>query len=80
MDGTEFRAIRKLQKEREDTDSQVEQYLDLVEAGSSLAPPAWLQLDNIMDGLKHLEWEDAEIQRHKRKAERRHDHAFELPF
>ena len=44
MNSFEFTAIRKLQAERGDTDSQVAKFLHLVEDGSSLAPSGWVAL------------------------------------
>jgi hypothetical protein len=44
MNSFEFLAIRKLQKECGASDSQVAEFLDLVEIGSSLAPVEWAAL------------------------------------
>ena len=61
MNSFEFLAIRKLQKERGDTDSQVAEFLELVEAGSSLAPVEWAamawELERDADDRRCLDWE-----------------------
>ena len=44
MNSFDFLAIRKLQKEFGASDSQVAQFMKLVEVGSSLAPVEWVAL------------------------------------
>ena len=61
MNSTEFTAIRKLQTERGDTDSQVTEFLDLVKAGSSQAPAEWValarELETRADDIRRIDWE-----------------------
>ena len=58
MNSFEFLAIRKLQKECGASDSQVAEFMKLVEVGSSLAPVEWAALDQELeqraDDLKQL--------------------------
>ena len=60
MNSFEFLAIRKLQKECGASDSQVAEFLDLVEIGSSLAPVEWAalahELETRADDIKHIDW------------------------
>ena len=49
MNSFEFLAIRKLQKERGASDSQVAEFLDLAEAESDQAPEEWAALVNELE-------------------------------
>ena len=61
MNSIEILAIRKLQKECGASDSQVAEFLDLVEIGSSLAPVEWAALDHELekraDDIRCIDWE-----------------------
>jgi len=60
MNSFEFTAIRKLQAERGDTDSQVAEFLQLVEDGSSRAPMEWValarEMENRADNIRCLDF------------------------
>ncbi len=80
MNSTEFLAIRKLQKERGASDSQVAGFLDLLNAGDSLVEATWdlavtEQIEREADDQTHLAYC---IERDE--AKRRGDHEFEVPF
>ena len=78
MNSFEFLAIRKLQKECGASDSQVAEFLDLVEIGSSLAPVEWAALDQELeqraDNIRCIDWEIY------REATRCVDQEFPIPF
>ena len=61
MNSFDFLAIRKLQKEFGASDSQVAQFIKLVEVGSSLAPVEWValahELEMRADDIRCMDWE-----------------------
>ena len=61
MNSIEILAIRKLQKECGASDSQVAEFLDLVEAGSGQAPEEWSalahELEKRADDIRCIDWE-----------------------
>lgn len=81
MNSFEFTAIRKLQAERGDTDSQVAEFLQLVEVGSSLAPVEWAALAHELEkrayDIRCIDWE---IYREAAAASAAQEPTMELPF